>query len=88
MLSDSVPPYYTDGRIGKKSRRNEDFLPADAYLNSTRHVRGQDYLPHPKLIVVWSIQVYAIVLEFGPGESSDRADWHPSLPCLILKETE
>ena len=56
-------------QIGKKSRRNEDFLPADAYLNSTRHVRGQDYLPHPKLIIVWSIQVYAIVLEFGPGES-------------------
>jgi hypothetical protein len=64
MLSDSVPPYYTDGPIGKKSRRNEDFLPADAYLNSTRHVCGQDYLPHPKLIVVWSIQVYAIVLEY------------------------
>src|SRR5260370_32194861 len=43
--------------------------PADAYLYSTRHVCGQDYLPHPKLIVVWSIQVYAIVLEVGPGES-------------------
>ena len=41
----------------------------------------QDYLPHPTLIVLWSIQVYVIVLEFGPGESSDRADWHPSLPC-------
>jgi hypothetical protein len=64
MLSDSVPPYYTDGPIGKKSRRNEDCLPADAYLNSTRHLRGQDYLPHPKLIAVWSIQVYAIVLEY------------------------
>ena len=68
--------------LGKKSRRNEDFfLLADACLNSTRHVRGQDYLPYPKLIVVWAIQVYAIVLEFGPSESSDRADWHPSLPC-------
>src|SRR5580692_11415785 len=54
--------------LGKKSRRNDDFLPADVYLNSSRHVRGQDYLPHPKLIVVWSIQVYAIVLEFGPSE--------------------
>ena len=35
----------------------------------------------PKLIVLWSIQVYAIVLEFGPGESSDRADWYSSLLC-------
>jgi hypothetical protein len=29
----------------------------------------QDYSPHPKLIVVPSIQFYVIVLEFGLGES-------------------
>src|SRR5580692_2591216 len=57
--------------LEKSHEETKIFLPADAYLDSTRHVRGQDYLPHPKLIVVWSIQVYAIVLEFGPSESSD-----------------
>jgi hypothetical protein len=33
------------------------------------------------LLLCGPSKVYAIVLEFGPGEWSDHADWHPGLPC-------